>query len=236
MRVALGAVHQLAPPPMVRRRRISLGDAAAQCASNGGTWNGSVCLANSPGVNPASSPPMRPVDFSNPTAVVQAVLAGNPQALAAQAAYNKAALANPASASTAAALQAQGWDPYLSFLQTTGSQSGGDYNISPTGEITPVVNPLSLVSAPTPATPQPTPATPATVTPPSMPASVPLTSGSGVTQQQLTGPSTGATGGGTSQQTGSGTSFLTATAVDSVPNWLLIVAALGIVFFMVKKK
>jgi hypothetical protein len=133
--------------PMIPIRRINyvrrgMGD-AAQCASVGGTWNGSVCLANSPGVVPQA---FAPVDFTDPIAVVRAVEAGNPQALAAQAAYNAAAKANPAASSTAAALIAGGVDPYLAYLQTTGKMSGGDYNISPTGTITPVANPLAAVS------------------------------------------------------------------------------------------
>lgn len=153
------ARHPMIPIRRVNYVRRGMGDAASQCVANGGTWfpATSFCGANSPGVNPSSSPAGGPVDFTDPIAVVRAVQAGNPQALAAQAAYNAAAKASPTASSTAAALIAGGVDPYLAYLQTTGKMSGGDYNISPTGVITAVANPLAAVSFTPPASPPGTP-------------------------------------------------------------------------------
>jgi len=241
MRVALGAVHALSPPPFpLRRRGVGL-----IVQASGGYYQDGVFV-------PVAQPPAPPVNFSNPTAVTQAVLAGNPQATTVQQAYDQAYFAKIPASQWPELVQGGGspYMVYLASLQNPGGAISINSNIL-AGSGVPV---QTAVTMPAPqALGVPASAT-ATASGTTAPATKPPV-GSGVTQTDVHGTSQAGITAVLGHFAPAGTcgaacagmigcvpcppgapsfqlpAFLTDTTIDSIPNWMLILGAIGAFYF-----
>lgn len=140
VRTPTGRVALRIPVPLlIRTRPRGIGDLASDCSAG----NAAACkqyyatvYAQAPSVvaaQPAPAPPanLPPVDYSNPTALTQAVLAGDPSATAAQKAYDAKYFATVPQSQWPILIQGGGspYMVYLASLQNPGGAASINSNI-----------------------------------------------------------------------------------------------------------